>query len=99
MVALQEVFMSKANGIGCKRGTSANAGRKMVNIEATFIPGGKPYRKRVFMGQRWMTLVEDEDGNVGVDAHKTQEQAERFLLFFDADKWPVQLVAEATVAA
>lgn len=87
--------MTKSTTYGQKGGEGPTRGRKAETIEAIF--GSETYRKRVFFGQRWMTFVQNENGEFIVSAWESEERANKHLLNVPGDHWPVQLVTKARV--
>lgn len=85
--------MAKSTTYGQKGGQGPTRGRKAETIEACFC--GVAYRKRVFFGQRWMTLAQNEHGESVITAWESEARANKHLLNVSGDHWPVQLVAEA----
>jgi hypothetical protein len=82
---------------GQRGGTSATAGRKAETIEATF-PDGSVRRKRVFSGQRAMTLCASEEFGEIVTAWEDLPIAQAHLARVNGDDWPVQFAAIARPA-
>lgn len=83
----------KTTTYGQKGGEGPTRGRKSETIQASFC--GVVYRKRVFFGERWLTLAQNEHGVSCVTAWESEAAAEQHLLRVPGDHWPVQLVAQA----
>lgn len=84
----------KTNHYGMKGGTSRTAGRKAETITATFVDGSVR-TKRVFFGQRALTLCADEQGEI-VQAHSDMAAAMAYLARVPGDMYPAQLAAAAS---
>jgi hypothetical protein len=84
-----------ATSYGQRGGEGPTRGRRAETIEASFC--GVAYRKRVFFGQRWLALSQNERGESVVTAWESEERANQHLLHVSGDDWPVQLVAEGHV--
>lgn len=87
----------KTTTFGQRGGTGVTRGRKAETIEATIC--GKTYRKRVFFGQRALTLCAREDGAEIVTAWADEAEAEAHLARVSGDDWPVQIATSATLSS
>lgn len=79
---------------GKRGGRSITAGRKAETIKADF-GAGIIRQKRVYFGQRALTLVADESGEL-VQAWPDLKKAQTYLSRISREDYPVQLAAVAT---
>jgi hypothetical protein len=84
----------KTTTYGRRGGEGPTAGKTAETIEATFFPGCTR-SKRVFGGQRALTLIADEQGEL-VQAWADLAAAQAYIARTDRDRYPAQLAAAAT---